>query len=122
MTITDLKQELNNRGITLTVEGDRLKVDAPVSMLTPILKEELVQQKDALLFDLAVTEVNLSSDPIYVACQKARYPMTFEWSDGSRTTYSTPEEAYTDLWVRSMVKEAQSLGGILNTEKDVQLR
>jgi hypothetical protein len=120
MTITQLKQELNNRGITLTVEGGRLKVEAPAGALMPELREELAQQKDALLFDLAVTEAGSSSDPLYVTCQRARYPITFEWPNGSLTTYNTPEEAYNDLWTRSILIETQILGGIINPENETQ--
>lgn len=49
MTITELEQELSRRGVILSVEGGRLKVDAPAGALTPELREELIHYKSMLL-------------------------------------------------------------------------
>lgn len=68
---------------------------------------------------VSIPEQSISEQPtaLWAACQQAGYPITFEWPDGSHTTYTTPEESYADLWARSMVKETQAIGGIA-TVKD----
>lgn len=59
-----------------------------------------------------VTDFDLDSeqpDPLYLACQQVKYPLTLEWLDGSRITYFTPDEMYNDFWVRVMLKEILTL-------------
>lgn len=68
-------------------------------------------------------EQSISKQPtadLWEACQQAGYPITFEWPDGSRTIYTTPAESYADLWARSMVKEAQTIGGIATLKDETQ--
>lgn len=45
MTPQELLAELEQRGVKLTVAGDKLRYDAPAGALTPELKEALRQHK-----------------------------------------------------------------------------
>ena len=47
-----LLKHLNQRGIKLTLRGDRLQLDAPKGALTPDLKQALRASKDYLLAHL----------------------------------------------------------------------
>lgn len=56
-----------------------------------------------------------SPDPLYHACHDpaVTYPKRVIWPDGE-TVYRDGTELYADLWQRSMVKEALTLGGELH--------
>lgn len=64
----------------------------------------------------SIAEQAKPPDPLYLACQQTSYPITFEWPDGSRTTYNTSEQAYSDLWTRSILKKAEVLDGVIEGE------
>ncbi len=49
MTATELVQTLKDRGVALTVAGDRIKYRAPAGVLTPELLAELAAQKPAVM-------------------------------------------------------------------------
>jgi len=49
MTATALLTELRHRGATVTVVGDRLRVEAPVGTITPEIRGALARFKPALL-------------------------------------------------------------------------
>jgi hypothetical protein len=49
MTAAALLAELQRRGASLTANGDKLRVEAPVGTLTPDIREALVRFKPALL-------------------------------------------------------------------------
>jgi len=53
VTTTELLTTIKHLGITLQVDGDRLKFGAPAGALTPELKDEMVKHKPALLAVLA---------------------------------------------------------------------
>jgi hypothetical protein len=53
MTAAELLAELNRRGISLRVQGDRLELDAPRGALTPELRRALADHKAELLRLLA---------------------------------------------------------------------
>lgn len=57
MTATELLTTARSAGIRLEARGERLHVEAPAGALTPALRDQLAQQKPALLALLApVTE------------------------------------------------------------------
>jgi TubC N-terminal docking domain/Zinc-binding domain of primase-helicase len=49
MTARDLHRELTRCGVILTAYGDRLHVDAPISMLTAELRRAMIKHKAELL-------------------------------------------------------------------------
>jgi len=49
MTAAALLAELRNRGASVAVVGNRLRVEAPVGAITPEIRETLVRFKPALL-------------------------------------------------------------------------
>lgn len=49
MTATGLLDDLRNKGVRLSVEEDRLAVDAPKGMLTDDVRQAIRQHKQALL-------------------------------------------------------------------------
>ncbi len=49
MTIVDLLSQLREAGIQLTLDGDKLKIKAPQGALTDELKEQLKQNKEAII-------------------------------------------------------------------------
>src|SRR5262245_50917138 len=53
MTATGLLEELHTKGVHLTVEGERVAVDAPKGVLTDDLRQAIRQHKAALLALLA---------------------------------------------------------------------
>ena len=64
MNAVELLDELGSRGITVTADGDRLKVDAPKGTLTDDLRAELKRHKTALLALLVVPPASTESpDP-----------------------------------------------------------
>lgn len=56
---------------------------------------------------------------LYQLCHRAKhYPTdTFTFPDGSLVIYHNPAEAWADLWARSMLQEAQALGGVVVGEE-----
>jgi hypothetical protein len=65
MTTDELLAELNARGVTLTVNGEKLQVKAPSGSLTDDLRQALVERKAALLIRLGgVIRINLD-DLVY---------------------------------------------------------
>jgi thioesterase domain-containing protein len=60
--IPDLLAELTNGGIQLSVEGDRLRCNAPTGVLTPELRNRLMQGKNEILEFLRSAE-NLAKAP-----------------------------------------------------------
>jgi hypothetical protein len=69
MTLPELQSSLDRLGVGLTLDGDRLKVDAPPGVLTAAIKAELVTHKPALIRKLvsgdpdAVNALNAQSRP-----------------------------------------------------------
>jgi hypothetical protein len=53
------------------------------------------------------------SPDLWQICQQASYPITFDFTE-SHVTYHNADEAYSDLWTRSLVRECLSLGGLVN--------
>ena len=49
MTVTDILGELRQRGVILEPHGDRLRYRAPRGMLTPDLREALLENKIEIL-------------------------------------------------------------------------
>lgn len=72
--------------------------------------------KDDLSYLLPTETSTEPTDEVWQACQSASYPITFEWPGGERTTYTTPEDAYADLWARSVTREVLALGGVIPSE------
>lgn len=73
MTLDDLLADLTARGVLLTVDGDKLKVDAPAGALTPVLRAALSERKAELLAYL-----NRASAP--AAPEVIRVPLSLECS------------------------------------------
>lgn len=75
MSVDDLMVELSRLSVKITVNGDKLHIDAPAGALTPGLREALVEHKVLLLRQL--------SEPAWsqaMACQPLRIPLTLEQS------------------------------------------
>ncbi len=56
MSADELLIELKARGVSLEVDGDRLRVDAPKGAVTPELREALAAHKAEVLALLTITE------------------------------------------------------------------
>ena len=56
MTSKELLRDIAARGVILSANGDRLRIDAPEGVLTTELKAELSRHKRALLARLSVSE------------------------------------------------------------------
>jgi hypothetical protein len=49
MTSVELLQTLQGKGVSLAIQGDRLRVDAPVGVLTPEMREVIAAHKTSLM-------------------------------------------------------------------------
>jgi tubulysin polyketide synthase-like protein len=63
MKPSDLLTELHSRGVTVSLNGERLHVDAPAGTLTPDLRAALVAHKSALLTLLRVEALKAAAGP-----------------------------------------------------------
>jgi|GEM_PF-2221049 len=53
MTILDLLAYLDRRGVILTADGDRLRIEAPAGAVTPAMRAALAERKGEILAALA---------------------------------------------------------------------
>ncbi len=63
--LIDLLADLRAKGVTLSLEGESLKVAAPPGVLTPALKSELRDQKPALLTFLRASEASRPNHSLF---------------------------------------------------------
>jgi TubC N-terminal docking domain len=90
MTATDLLRELTRLGVVLTACGDRVHVDAPMSMLTAELRRAMVEHKAELLqllsTPLAPTPCQRDAPPADclsdTPCAVCRSHDRWRWLDG----------------------------------------
>ncbi len=92
----------------------KLEVGDPLPEDTKILPspDKLLGGGGLLSPQTQVHKCNSESEELWQACQEVSYPKVIEWPEG-QATYHTPDELYSDLQTRSMIKEAQALGGVV---------
>ncbi len=73
MSLNLLLAELTQKGIKLWVEDDQLRVRSPLGMLSPQLREQLVQSKAELLLMLRQNQVNAGELPVIQPAPENRY-------------------------------------------------
>src|SRR5437899_1424089 len=77
MTVTTLLDALHTKRVQLTVDGERLAVDAPIGVLTDALRQAIRQHKAALLTLLAQpAPANDTAVTIQSAPQACPEPLT----------------------------------------------
>jgi len=80
MTAQAILDRLRSFGVCLSVAGDKLRVEAPAGVLTPELRQELIEHKAALLallrpYSPPVILGSRGEDPLDFRCD----PLTGEW-------------------------------------------
>jgi len=101
MTPLALLETLHKKGVSLAIQGDRLRVDAPAGTLTPELRDALSQYKTSLMTLLSKRRGELTA--LYAERDRllARWEKGLDFLAGlrERTGQDTPEFArYFAAW------------------------
>ena len=79
MTPVELIQLLETTGISLAVQGGRLKVDAPAGTLTPELRQTIVVHKTSLMVLMSKRHSHLSQLPLVARSTESSTATLARW-------------------------------------------
>lgn len=77
MTIVDLLSHLREVGVQLTLDGDKLKIKAPQGALTDELKDQLKQNKEAIIAFLQGATQEVKSEVFPVIDRNGKLPLSY---------------------------------------------
>jgi len=92
MTIEDLIAELQNRGVILKVNGDRLLVDAPAGVLSPEIRDSLRVQK-SMIVDLLRSRQNFERTGDRRALCAKRDARSVKWNEAFDTLETMKQDS-----------------------------
>jgi len=92
MTIEDLIAELQNRGVILKVNGDRLLVDAPAGVLSPEIRDSLRVQK-SMIVDLLRSRQNFERTGDRRALCAKRDALSVKWNEAFDTLETMKQDS-----------------------------
>ncbi|WP_426746181.1 amino acid adenylation domain-containing protein [Myxococcus faecalis] len=96
MTLAELLQSLAAHGITLSVDGEHLAVDAPDGVLPPHLREQLMEHKAALRALLSERDEPLAGTPLEVVPRPEERHLPFPMTE-LQQAYSVGRQAELEM-------------------------